>query len=99
MIFNRDEWWNQLIMSITWGQFINGISLYGADPVHTCAHALHTSISNNCLRVEADEQIIIDTIEQYGGEWIETILASGIADVCFKKSAALVPNIANCTSV
>jgi len=98
MIFNRDEWWNQLIMAIAWGQFINGIGVYGADPVHTCAHALHTSISNNCLRVKADEEIIIDTMEKYGGEWIETILSSGLGDACFYKSAALAPDIANCTS-
>lgn len=84
-------------MAIAWGQFINGISVYGADPAHTCAHALHASISNNCLRVKADEEIIVDAVEQYGGEWIETMLASGSGDVCFYKAAAIAPDFTNCT--
>ena len=85
-------------MAVAWGQYINGISVYGKDPVHTCAHALHTSISNGCLWISARGSIINATKEEYGANWIETLVGSGLGKACFDKSAGEVPNFQNCSS-
>ena len=35
MFFSRPEWWSQLSMAICWGQYINGIAVWGRDSVLT----------------------------------------------------------------
>jgi len=85
-------------MTISWGQFINGISVYGQDPIQTCSDALHTSISNGCLLVTAENQGLIDSaIDEYGGGWIEMLLGAGKAAACFAITAAEAPDLKNCT--
>lgn len=30
---NREEWWSSLVLYLSWGQYINGIAVYGRDPI------------------------------------------------------------------
>ena len=95
-------------MAVFWGQFINGISVYGMDPVHACGTALHTSISNGCLWVGADGNYTDDDAgflraveeakENYRDQWVESLLTQGDAMACFKRSAAAAPDFQNCSS-
>ena len=86
-------------MAIMWGQFINGISVYGKDSTYTCAHALHSSISNRCLFInETGEGVdVTGAIQEYGAQWMETLLGSGDVEACFAKAAAAPPNYKDCT--
>ncbi|GFH61622.1 hypothetical protein CTEN210_18098 [Chaetoceros tenuissimus] len=96
MIFNRQEWYDQLMFAICVGQFVNGISVYGIDPVHTCRHVLHASISNHCISVKADGGDINEAIELWGSEWIESMLGNGTADVCFGRASSVAPDPSDC---
>jgi hypothetical protein len=35
MLFSRLDWWSQLSMAICWGQYLNGISVWGRDSILT----------------------------------------------------------------
>ena len=48
MFFNREEWWSQMAMAICWGQYINGVSVWGRDSILTCAYSNHVAIGNGC---------------------------------------------------
>ena len=41
-------WWSRLCMSIFWGIYINGVGIFGRDPVMTCAITLYQSQSQKC---------------------------------------------------
>lgn len=86
MIFNRREWYDELMFTVCVGQFVNGIAVYGLDPVLTCSHALYESISNHCVFVRADEKEVELAKTVWGSEWIENMLGNG-TDVCFGYSA------------
>jgi len=45
---NRDEWWSKLAMAAAWGQYINGIAVYGRDPIFACSHAYFSIRGNGC---------------------------------------------------
>jgi hypothetical protein len=103
MIFNRKEWHDQLMFVICLGQFVNGISVYGIDPVETCSYVLHAAISNNCVKVIAEQEQIENAVELWDNEWIENILVNG-TNVCFDASSSSVdpgpgaPGPGNCAS-
>ena len=48
MHFNFDVWWSRLCMAWCWGLYINGIAVYGRDPVLSCAYGLYISASQYC---------------------------------------------------
>jgi hypothetical protein len=41
-------WWSRATMAWCWGCYINGIAVYGRDPVLTCGYALFISEANRC---------------------------------------------------
>ena len=43
---NVDVWWSRATMAWCWGQYINGIAVYGRDPTLTCAYAFFVSLSD-----------------------------------------------------
>lgn len=34
VLCNRDEWWSQLAMGLSWGVYLNGVSVYGRDGLY-----------------------------------------------------------------
>ena len=54
---NLDTWWSRLTMAWCWGAYINGIAVYGRDPLLTCGYAFYLSWSNRCpyLQCYVDE--------------------------------------------
>ena len=48
MHFNFDVWWCRAIMAYYWGMYINGIAVYGRDPILTCEYGYFLSIGNSC---------------------------------------------------
>jgi len=41
-------WWSRLCMSIFWGIYINGVSIFGRDPIMTCDITLYQSQNQLC---------------------------------------------------
>jgi hypothetical protein len=48
MLFSREEWWSQVSMAIAWGQYVNGIAVWGRDSVLTCEFASYVAAGNRC---------------------------------------------------
>jgi len=48
MQFNYDVWWSRLAMAWCWGMYVNGIAVYGRDPVLTCEYAYFLTLDNRC---------------------------------------------------
>ena len=42
------KWWSDLAMSVLWGIYINGVAIFGRDPVLSCSLALYESQSQEC---------------------------------------------------
>ena len=49
---NLDLWWSRAAMAWCWGMYINGIAVYGRDPVLTCEYAYFLSMDNRCPYME-----------------------------------------------
>lgn len=45
---NFDTWWSRATMAWCWGLYINGIAVYGRDPLQTCGYALYISMDTHC---------------------------------------------------
>jgi hypothetical protein len=45
---NFNTWWSRCAMAWCWGLYINGIAVYGRDPVLTCGYAYYVSTSQHC---------------------------------------------------
>ncbi|KAG7353146.1 hypothetical protein IV203_009194 [Nitzschia inconspicua] len=45
---NFDVWWSQFAMAWCWGMYMNGIAVYGRDPVLTCEYAYFLTVDNHC---------------------------------------------------
>jgi hypothetical protein len=48
MHFNVDTWWSRMVMAWCWGAYVNGIAVYGRDPVLTCGYAYFLSVDQHC---------------------------------------------------
>ncbi|VEU42195.1 unnamed protein product [Pseudo-nitzschia multistriata] len=48
MHFNYDVWWSRLAMAWCWGMYVNGVAVYGRDPVMTCEYSYFLSLDNRC---------------------------------------------------
>lgn len=48
MHFNYDVWWSRLAMAWCWGMYVNGIAVYGRDPVLTCEYSYFLTLDNRC---------------------------------------------------
>ena len=58
---NFPVWWSQLTMSVMWGVYMNGIALFGRDPVMTCAVSLYQSQNQQCPFVSDDFTGLMNT--------------------------------------
>lgn len=45
---NLDVWWSRLTMSLLWGVYVNGVAIFGRDPIMTCAVTLYQSQNQQC---------------------------------------------------
>jgi len=45
---NFDVWWSRFAMAWCWGMYMNGIAVYGRDPVLTCEYAYFLTVDNRC---------------------------------------------------
>lgn len=61
MHFNYDVWWSRLAMAWCWGMYVNGIAVYGRDPVLTCEYSYFLTLDNRCPYIECYLQGINDT--------------------------------------
>jgi hypothetical protein len=55
MHVNLDVWWSRLTMSLLWGIYINGIAIFGRDPIMTCAVTLYQSKNQQCPYLVSDD--------------------------------------------
>jgi hypothetical protein len=60
-------------MAWCWGMYINGIAVYGRDPVLTCEYAYFLSMDNRCpymsCYVEAMNDTITNVTEMVAADW------------------------------
>jgi hypothetical protein len=49
---NFNVWWSRAAMAWCWGMYINGIAVYGRDPVLTCEYAYFLSMDQHCPYVQ-----------------------------------------------
>jgi hypothetical protein len=56
---NIDVWWSRATMAYFFGMYINGIAVYGRDPLLTCEYARFVSKDQGCPEPFVDR---IDTI-------------------------------------
>lgn len=49
---NFDVWWSRATMAWCWGAYLNGIAVYGRDPVLTCEYALFLAVTQRCPFVD-----------------------------------------------
>ena len=47
-VFPSSFRWSQLAMAWCWGMYVNGIAVYGRDPVLTCEYAYFLTLDNRC---------------------------------------------------
>lgn len=48
MHFNLDAWWSRLAMAFCWGLYVNGIAVYGRDPILACQYSFYLSSMQGC---------------------------------------------------
>lgn len=68
---NFDVWWSRAVMAWCWGAYINGIAVYGRDPVLTCGYSLYLSASQWCSYMEC----YIDGINEFINGTNTTVVA------------------------
>ncbi|EEC45290.1 predicted protein [Phaeodactylum tricornutum CCAP 1055/1] len=60
MHFNLNVWWSRVTMAFLWGFYINGIAVYGRDPILGCEYSLYVSLYQRCSFMRCYVQGIID---------------------------------------
>jgi hypothetical protein len=45
---NFDTWWSRATMAWCWGMYMQGIGVWGRDPILTCAYSYYISTDENC---------------------------------------------------
>lgn len=45
---NMDTWWSRFAMAYCWGMYLNGIAVYGRDPVLTCEYSYFLTLDQRC---------------------------------------------------
>jgi len=61
----HDHWWSRAAMAYSWGTYVNGIAVYGRDPLLTCAYARFVATDQNCpglSPVVADAATIVEAL-------------------------------------
>ena len=65
---NLDTWWSDLTLSFAWGTYMNGIAVYGRDPILSCAYSFYISTDNRCSYMECyalDDEVTDDGTNGY----------------------------------
>jgi hypothetical protein len=73
MLSNAPEWWARSFQAYALGSYINGIAVYGRDPLLECKHAFYSSTSQQCAYMECYSENIDDSTN--GTEYKEFITA------------------------
>jgi len=71
------NWWSELAMSILWGIYINGVAIFGRDPVLTCAQTLYQSQSQECEYLPPElafGQYTLDDLARDSGKVFDEVL-------------------------
>jgi hypothetical protein len=68
---NFDIWWSRAVMAWCWGAYMNGIAVYGRDPVLTCGYSLYLSASQWCSYMDC----YIDGIQEFVNGTNTTVVA------------------------
>mmetsp|Transcript_114433 Transcript_114433/g.171116 ORF Transcript_114433/g.171116 Transcript_114433/m.171116 type:complete len:348 (+) Transcript_114433:82-1125(+) len=63
---NFDVWWSRAAMAYCWGMYINGIAVYGRDPVLTCEYAYYLSMDMRCPYTKCYLDALKDMAEHPG---------------------------------
>jgi len=71
----HNVWWSRAAMAYCWGMYVNGIAVYGRDPLLTCEYARFITEDQNCPMVWDGE------IEQDMGTNVDTAGASSFLDL------------------
>jgi len=45
---NAKKWWSISTLAFLWGSYVNGVAVYGRDPLLTCAYSFYLSANINC---------------------------------------------------
>jgi hypothetical protein len=45
---NANTWWSIATLAFLWGNYVNGIAVYGRDPILSCAYSFYLSANINC---------------------------------------------------
>jgi len=61
-----DAWWSRAAMAYCWGLYINGIAVYGRDPVLTCEYSYFLSVDQGCPYIDCyqDNTTTNETVKQ-----------------------------------
>jgi hypothetical protein len=51
---NIDVWWSRATMAYFFGMYVNGIAVYGRDPLLTCEYAFFVSKDQGCQETSED---------------------------------------------
>jgi hypothetical protein len=77
---NLDVWYSRLSMGVMWGVYLNGIAIFGRDPIMTCAVTLYQSQNQECSYLSTLNDGIQDVLHNYtvddlardsGADWTE----------------------------
>lgn len=60
---NANNWWSRLTMCMMWGIYLNGIAMFGRDPVMTCAVTLYQSQNQQCPFL-IDQSITLEALAE-----------------------------------
>jgi hypothetical protein len=60
------KWWSRAAMAYCWGMYVNGIAVYGRDPLLTCDYARFLLRDQNCP-VETADGAAMSPEEDLGG--------------------------------
>jgi len=57
MQLNQDHWLSKSALAFLWGQYVNGIAVYGRDPILTCAYGYYIGTDIRCPYMECIEEV------------------------------------------
>ena len=82
---NYNTWWSKMSMAWCWGMYINGIAVYGRDPVLTCEYAYFLTVDNQCPYISCYLDAIqdvnqTDIKEMVPVDWMNCSAASSSGD-------------------
>ena len=48
IMYMYTDWWSIATSAFLWGSYVNGVAVYGRDPLLTCAYSFYLSANINC---------------------------------------------------